>query len=99
MINRRNLVGAGLLGAAGAAATFANPKSGEALSGPAIARSRRRFNMVTTWPKGLPGLGRAAERVSHLNCFHSHPYEKVFQMLLNTRVMRPSGRLQPLSGL
>ncbi|MEQ9506861.1 MAG: TRAP transporter substrate-binding protein [Hyphomonas sp.] len=66
MINRRNLVGAGALGLAGAAATFANPKSGEALSGPAISRSRRRFNMVTTWPKGLPGLGRAAERVAEL---------------------------------
>jgi TRAP-type mannitol/chloroaromatic compound transport system substrate-binding protein len=64
MINRRNLVGAAALGLAGAAATFANPKSGEALSGPAISRSRRRFNMVTTWPKGLPGLGRAAERFS-----------------------------------
>ena len=64
MINRRNLVGAGLLGAAGAAATFANPKSGEALSGPAISRSRRRFNMVTTWPKGLPGLGTGAERLA-----------------------------------
>ena len=41
MINRRNLVGAAALGLAGAAATFANPKSGEALSGPAISRSRR----------------------------------------------------------
>ena len=56
MINRRNLVGAGALGLAGAVATFANPKSGAALSGPAISRSRRRFNMVTTWPKACPAL-------------------------------------------
>ncbi|HBJ91309.1 MAG TPA: hypothetical protein DDZ43_00395, partial [Hyphomonadaceae bacterium] len=28
MINRRNLIGAGLLGAGGAAAAFANPETG-----------------------------------------------------------------------
>lgn len=64
MINRRNLIGAGALGMAGAAATFSTPKAGAVLATPAISRSRRRFNMVTTWPKGLPGLGTAAERVA-----------------------------------
>lgn len=64
MINRRNLIGAGALGAAGAAATFSTPKAGAVLATPAISRNRRRFNMVTTWPKGLPGLGAAAERVA-----------------------------------
>ncbi|MEZ5998239.1 MAG: TRAP transporter substrate-binding protein [Hyphomonas sp.] len=64
MINRRNLVGAGVLGLGGAAAAFANPSSAPALGAPAITRNRRRLNMVTTWPKGLPGLGEAAERVS-----------------------------------
>lgn len=64
MINRRNLIGAGVLGAAGAAATFSTPKAGAVLATPAITRNRRRFNMVTTWPKGLPGLGSAAERVA-----------------------------------
>lgn len=63
-INRRNLVGAGLLGAAGAAAAFANPEAVQTLAPAKINRNRRRFNMVTTWPKGLPGLGRAAERVA-----------------------------------
>lgn len=63
MINRRNLVGAGLLGAGGAAAAFANPEKAADLAAPSISRNRRRLNMVTTWPKGLPGLGRAAERV------------------------------------
>ena len=64
MINRRNIVGAGLLGAAGAAAAFANPEAAQVLAPAKINRNRRKFNMVTTWPKGLPGLGRAAERVS-----------------------------------
>lgn len=63
MINRRNLIGAGLLGAGGAAAAFANPEKAADLAAPAVTRNRRRLNMVTTWPKGLPGLGRAAERV------------------------------------
>ena len=64
MINRRNLISAGVLGAAGAAATFSTPKAGAVLATPSISRNRRRFNMVTTWPKGLPGLGSAAERVA-----------------------------------
>ena len=64
MINRRNLIGAGLLGAGGAAAAFANPETAANLAAPAISRNRRRLNMVTTWPKGLPGLGEAAERVA-----------------------------------
>jgi TRAP-type mannitol/chloroaromatic compound transport system substrate-binding protein len=64
MINRRNIVGAGLLGAAGAAAAFANPEAAQVLAPAKINRNRRKFNMVTTWPKGLPGLGRAAERVA-----------------------------------
>ncbi|MEZ5952757.1 MAG: TRAP transporter substrate-binding protein [Hyphomonas sp.] len=64
MINRRNLVGAGVLGLGGAAAAFANPSSAPAFGAPAISRNRRRLNMVTTWPKGLPGLGEAAERVA-----------------------------------
>ena len=65
MIHRRNLLGAGALGLAGAAAAFANPEKAADLAAPAIARNRRRFNMVTTWPKGLPGLGEAAERLAH----------------------------------
>jgi len=64
MINRRNLVGAGVLGLGGAAAAFANPSATPLAGTPAISRNRRRLNMVTTWPKGLPGLGEAAERVA-----------------------------------
>lgn len=63
MIRRRNLLGAGLLGIGGAAASFGSPEGAANLAAPAISRNRRRLNMVTTWPKGLPGLGRAAERV------------------------------------
>ena len=64
MIRRRNLLGAGLLGIGGAAASFGRPESTSKLAAPSISRNRRQLNMVTTWPKGLPGLGRAAERVA-----------------------------------
>jgi TRAP-type mannitol/chloroaromatic compound transport system substrate-binding protein len=40
---------------AGAAATF---------PAPAIAQGTRELKMVTSWPKGLPGLGSSAERLS-----------------------------------
>ena len=63
MINRRNLIGAGLLGVGGAAASFANPEKAAEIAAPAVSRNRRRFSMVTTWPDGLPGLGEAAVRV------------------------------------
>ncbi len=64
MTTRRNLLGAGFLGAAGATAAFVNPKAAANIGSPAVTRRRKRFNMVTTWPKGLPGLGKAAERVA-----------------------------------
>ncbi len=64
MFNRRNLIGAATLGLGGGAASFLNPASDVLLATPAVSRNRRRFNMVTTWPKGLPGLGTAAERVA-----------------------------------
>ena len=35
-----------------------------ALPAPAIAASKRRLRMVTTWPKNLPGLGTSAERLA-----------------------------------
>ncbi len=65
MMHRRKLLGAAALGAAGAAATAcgqAGQESGPA--SPAVARGRRRLTMTTTWPKNLPGLGMAAERVA-----------------------------------
>ncbi|MEO1027703.1 MAG: TRAP transporter substrate-binding protein [Pseudomonadota bacterium] len=62
MMDRRKLLGAGALGL-GLAACGSSEQSGAA-QGPAVVRKKRRFNMVTTWPKGLPGLGRAAERVA-----------------------------------
>ena len=40
--------------AASAAATF---------PAPAIAQGARQLKMVTSWPKGLPGLGTSAERL------------------------------------
>src|SRR5258705_10262472 len=53
MTTRRNLV---RTGAAGALAT---------LAAPSIARAQtRRWRMVTSWPKRLPGPGLSAERVA-----------------------------------
>ncbi|MEL6258654.1 MAG: ABC transporter substrate-binding protein, partial [Pseudomonadota bacterium] len=60
MVARRTLLGGALL-AAGAAACGQSDTSPGA---PAVVAKRRRLNMVTTWPKGLPGLGTAAERVA-----------------------------------
>lgn len=62
MMDRRKLLGAGALGL-GLAACGPAEKTAE-IAGPAVIRKRRQFIMVTTWPKGLPGLGRAAERVA-----------------------------------
>lgn len=61
MINRRKLLGAAALSAG---AIACSGETSNAIATPAISRRRRRFNMVTTWPKGLPGLGTAAERVA-----------------------------------
>ncbi|HEX6121248.1 MAG TPA: TRAP transporter substrate-binding protein, partial [Dongiaceae bacterium] len=56
-MKRRNfLTGAGL--AAGATTLAA------ALPRPAIAQDRLQWKMVTSWPKGLPGLGTGAERLA-----------------------------------
>lgn len=63
MIDRRKLLGAAALGL-GAVACGPSTQAGDGVASPAIARRRKRLNMVTTWPKGLPGLGRAAERVA-----------------------------------
>ena len=34
------------------------------LSTPALSKNIRRLNMVTTWPKNLPGLGTSPERIA-----------------------------------
>src|SRR5215475_14163147 len=54
-ITRRNFAATGGLGAVGAAV----------LAAPAIAQTgKRRWRMVTSWPKRLPGPGMSAERVA-----------------------------------
>ena len=53
MITRRTLARTGALGLAGA------------IAAPRIARGEaRRWRMVTSWPKRLPGPGMSAERVA-----------------------------------
>lgn len=63
MIDRRKFLGAAALGL-GAAACSGESQSKNSVASPAISRKRKRLTMVTTWPKGLPGLGTAAERVA-----------------------------------
>jgi len=65
MIDRRKLLGAATLGAAGLATTACSQSSSSDSSGPAVqTRKKRRLTMTTTWPKDLPGLGTAAQRVA-----------------------------------
>lgn len=66
MIDRRKLLGAAALGAAGLAATACGQSAGTegGPSAPAVRRKKTRLTMTTTWPKDLPGLGMAATRVA-----------------------------------
>ncbi len=65
MIDRRKLLGAGALGVAGLATTACgSSESTDGVSAPAIKRKKTRLTMTTTWPKDLPGLGMAAQRVA-----------------------------------
>lgn len=67
MDRRRFLGGLGVAGVGAAAcspADFEPRPAQETATGPAIVRRRRELRMVTTWPKGFPGLGTAAERVA-----------------------------------
>ena len=66
-MDRRKLVGGAALVAgtvALAGCGEASNSAGEGPSAPAVTRKKRTLKMVTTWPKGLPGLGAAAERVA-----------------------------------
>ena len=38
--------------------------AGAAVAAPAISKGRLEWRMVTSWPKGLPGLGTGAERLA-----------------------------------
>ncbi|MEE9381280.1 MAG: ABC transporter substrate-binding protein, partial [Hyphomonadaceae bacterium] len=66
MTTRRKLLGVATLGAAGAALSAcggaAETEGGPA--SPAVVKRRTRLTMTTTWPKDLPGLGAAANRLA-----------------------------------
>ena len=66
MIDRRKLLGAATLGAAGLATTACSQSAseGDGVAAPAVRRRKTRLTMTTTWPKDLPGLGAAAQRVA-----------------------------------
>lgn len=53
------------VGAAGTAALIKGSKTKSA-GGPAIARNRMEWNLLTTWPEKFPGLGTGAERLAQL---------------------------------
>jgi len=55
MLRRKFITGAGLAAGVGLASSL--PK-------PAIAQDRIEWKMVTSWPKGMPGLGTGAERLA-----------------------------------
>jgi TRAP-type mannitol/chloroaromatic compound transport system substrate-binding protein len=50
--------------AKGAAAATATVAAASSLAAPAIAGTKRKFKMVTSWPKNFPGLGTSAERLA-----------------------------------
>jgi TRAP-type mannitol/chloroaromatic compound transport system substrate-binding protein len=57
MVQRRKFV-------AGAAAAATVGSAASSFPKPAIAQERIEWRMVTSWPKGLPGLGTGAERLA-----------------------------------
>ena len=65
-MDRRKMLGLAGLGLAGGALAACGNGTGTSgsVAGPAISKQRERLTMVTTWPKGLPGLGTSAERVA-----------------------------------
>ncbi len=65
MIDRRKLLGAATLGAAGLATTACSQSASDDPAAPAIRRKKTRLTMTTTWPKDLPGLGTAAQRLAN----------------------------------
>lgn len=67
MIDRRKLLGAGALAGATLATACAKPEppSGGGPGAGSVNYIRKRtLTMTTTWPKGLPGLGEAADRLA-----------------------------------
>ena len=50
--------------AKGAAVVTASMTASAAIGAPAIITNKRRWKMVTSWPKNFPGLGTAAERLA-----------------------------------
>ena len=57
-MERRTFLKSAALGSAGVAATAT------VFPTPAISQGKMEWRMVTSWPKGLPGLGTAADRLA-----------------------------------
>lgn len=66
MIDRRKLLGAAAIGATGVAAAACGSGTSESsvTGAPAVISRKTQLVMTTTWPKDLPGLGAAANRVA-----------------------------------
>jgi TRAP-type mannitol/chloroaromatic compound transport system substrate-binding protein len=65
-MDRRTFLSGACVAAAGAASACSQQDGQQAApAAPAVNRARtRKLRMVTTWPKGFPGLGTAAERTA-----------------------------------
>ena len=63
-LTRRKLLATGAATTAAGLAACGNGQSDGAPASPAVQRKRVRLTMTTTWPKDLPGLGEAANRVA-----------------------------------
>jgi TRAP-type mannitol/chloroaromatic compound transport system substrate-binding protein len=61
---RKTVLGAAGVGVASALAGCGDGATESGVAAPAIVKKRRTLNVVTTWPKGLPGLGESAERIA-----------------------------------
>ncbi|MEO0606773.1 MAG: TRAP transporter substrate-binding protein [Pseudomonadota bacterium] len=64
MIDRRKLLGAATLGAAGLAAAACSDSASDGPAAPAVQRRKTRLTLTTAWPKDMPGLGIAAQRIA-----------------------------------
>ncbi len=67
-MDRRKFVKSAALGAGAltlAGCDNGNDSAADSPSAPAVIRKQRKLKLVTTWPKNLPGLGMAPERIAN----------------------------------
>jgi len=63
-MDRRKFVKSAALGGSAAALSACDSSSTSTQTGPAVLRKKRNLKLLTCWPKNLPGLGTAPERIA-----------------------------------